>query len=76
MQADQSICYWLENFMSVKLLTEHHLKFLSLNSGEEMPDRDPLTYISWEENQVFVTINSNLLLDRAQFYQFYSGLRK
>ena len=40
-----------------------------------MPDRAPLTYIK-REIQVNVTINSNLLLDRAPFYHFYSGLRK
>ena len=73
MQADQSICYSLEYFISVELPTEHRLKFLSFNSGGEMPNRDPLTYISWE---VYVTINSNLLLDWAQFHHFYSGLRK
>ena len=26
-------CYWLEYSMSVKLLTEHHLEFLSLKGG-------------------------------------------
>ena len=29
-QSDQSLCYWLEYYMSVKLLTEHHLEFRSL----------------------------------------------
>ena len=32
-QADQSICLSLEYFMIVKLLTEHHLEFLSLKGG-------------------------------------------
>ena len=42
-----------------------------------MPHRDPLTYINLrEKKQVNVTINSNLLLDWAPFYHFYSGLRK
>ena len=41
-----------------------------------MPKRDPLTYINWEKIQVNATINSNLLLDLAPFYHFYSGLRK
>ena len=41
-----------------------------------MPDRDPLTYIIERKIQVNVTINSNLILDRAPFYHFYSGLRK
>ena len=32
-QSDQSLCYSLEYSMSVKLLTEHHLEFLSLKGG-------------------------------------------
>ena len=32
-QSDQSLCKSLEYSMSVKLLTEHHLEFLSLKGG-------------------------------------------
>ena len=32
-QADQRLCLLLEYFMIVKLLTEHHLEFLSLKGG-------------------------------------------
>ena len=32
-QSDQSLCMSLELSMSVKLLTEHHLEFLSLRGG-------------------------------------------
>ena len=32
-QSDQSLCYSLEYFMSVKLLTEHHLEFLCFKGG-------------------------------------------
>ena len=32
-QSDQSLCFWLEFSMSVKLLTEHHLECLSLKGG-------------------------------------------
>ena len=32
-QSDQSLCYSLENSISVKLLTEHQLEFLSLKGG-------------------------------------------
>ena len=32
-QSDQSLCYSLEYFMSVKLLSEHHLEYLSLKGG-------------------------------------------
>ena len=32
-QTDQSLCLSLEYSMSVKLLTEHHLEFLSLKAG-------------------------------------------
>ena len=32
-QSDQSLCSPLEYSMSVKLLTEHHLEFVSLTGG-------------------------------------------
>ena len=32
-QADQSLCKSLEYYMTVKLLTEHHLEFLRLARG-------------------------------------------
>ena len=32
-QSDQSLCLSLEHSMIVKLLTEHHLEFLSLKGG-------------------------------------------
>ena len=32
-QSDKSLCQSLEYFMSVKLLTEHHLKFLRFKGG-------------------------------------------
>ena len=32
-QSDQSLCYSLEYSMTIKLLTEHHLEFLSLKVG-------------------------------------------
>ena len=32
-QSDQSLCWSLEYFISVKLLTIHHLEFLSLKGG-------------------------------------------
>ena len=32
-QSDQSLCLFLEYSMTVKLLTEHHLEFLSLKGG-------------------------------------------
>ena len=32
-QSDQSLCKSLEYSMTVKLLTEHHLEFLSLKGG-------------------------------------------
>ena len=33
MQSDQSLCKLLEYYMNVKLLTEHHLEFLSVKGG-------------------------------------------
>ena len=32
-QSDQSLCQSIEYSMTVKLLTEHHLEFLSLKGG-------------------------------------------
>ena len=32
-QSDQSLCWLLEYFISVKLLTEHNLEFLNLKGG-------------------------------------------
>ena len=32
-QSDQSLCYWIEYSISVKLLSEHHLEFLSSQGG-------------------------------------------
>ena len=32
-QSDQSLCWSLEYSMNVKLVTEHHLEFLSLKVG-------------------------------------------
>ena len=32
-QSDQSVCESLEYYMNIKLLTEHHLEFLSLKGG-------------------------------------------
>ena len=34
-QSDQSLCLSLEYCMNVKLLTEHHLEFLSLKEAAE-----------------------------------------
>ena len=35
-QTDQSLCWLLEYSMSVKLLTEHHLEFLSLREAAQV----------------------------------------
>ena len=32
-QSDQSLCWSLEYYINIKLLTEHHLEFLSLKGG-------------------------------------------
>ena len=47
MQSDQSLCLWLEYSISVKLLTVHHLEFLSIKRGhtgsyESTPVKIPL----------------------------------
>ena len=36
-QSDQSLCKSLEHSMTVKLLTEQHLKFLSLKKAAQAP---------------------------------------
>ena len=36
MQSDQSLCLSFEYSMSVKLLTEHHLEFLSLKGATQV----------------------------------------
>ena len=41
-QSDQSLCLLLEYFMSAKLLTEHHLEFLSLKGGSTGSSESPL----------------------------------
>ena len=44
-QSDQSLCLSLEYSMSVKLLTEHHLEFLSLRGGYTGPSESTLVKI-------------------------------
>ena len=44
-QSDQTLCLSLEYSMSVKLLTEHHLPFLSLK-GAELQIRGSKGYFS------------------------------
>ena len=34
-QSDQNLCYSLDYFMIVRLLTEHHLEYLSENEAAE-----------------------------------------
>ena len=34
-QSDQSLCWSLEHFMNLNILTEHHLEFLSLTGGTD-----------------------------------------
>ena len=41
-QSDQSLCLSLEYSMTIKLLTEHHLEFLSLKGGCTGPSESTL----------------------------------
>ena len=41
-QSDQSLCLLLEYSMNIKLLTEHHLEFLSLTGGCTDPSESTL----------------------------------
>ena len=45
-QSDQSLCWSLECSMSVKLLSEHHLEFLSLKGGCRGPSESTLVKMS------------------------------
>ena len=44
--SDQSICWLLEYFMNIKLLTEHHLEFLSLKGGNTGSSESTLVKMS------------------------------
>ena len=51
--SDQSLCLSLEYSMSVKLLTEHHLEFLSLKGGCTGSSKSTLVkmpHLSWKSN--------------------------
>ena len=64
-QSDQSLCLSLECSMSVKLLTEHHLVFLSLEGGYTGSSESTLVKIPhcWKSHvtaliSIIISINS------------------
>ena len=76
-QTDQSLCKSLEYFMNVKLLTEHHLEFLSLKGGcrgsfESTLVKMPHCWKSHDAAYFFATwgetIHSHRKLKKKDFY--------
>ena len=63
-QTDQSLCWSLEYSMSVKLLTEHHLEFLSLTGACTGSSESPLVKMPhrWKSR---VTAHINKTLSRT-----------
>ena len=60
-QADLRLWWSLEYFMSVKLLTEHHLKFLSLKGGcTGLPESIHVKMPHWWKSRVAAQINWNI----------------
>ena len=63
-QSDQSICLSVEYSMTVKLLTEHHLEFLSLKGGCTGTSESPLVKMShcWKSRvTALIKVNSSAL---------------
>ena len=72
-QSDQSLCVTFEYSMSVKLLTEHHLEFLSLKRGctgshESTPVKMPLCWISHGMAQILKTTPHELTQVHMHIY--------
>ena len=73
MQFDRSLCKTLEYSMSIELLTEHHLEFLSLTGGWTGSSESTLAkchiignHISWlnyDDNEITALFISTLRLD-------------
>ena len=66
-QSDQSLCLWLEYSMNVKLLTEHHLEFLSLKGGctgssESTLVKMPNCWKSHALAQIYLVLTSKKLI--------------
>ena len=57
-QTDQSLCWSLEYSMSVKLLTEHHLEFLSLTGACTGSSESPLVKMPHRWNHVSQLIST------------------
>ena len=66
-QSDQSLCWSLEYLMTVKLLTLHHLEFLSLKGGytglsKSIHVKLPLCWKSHAPAHIFLTLWSLILI--------------
>ena len=67
-QSDQSLCYSLEYSLSVKLLTEHHLEFLSLKGDCTDSSESSLVKMHIVENHMsrlnyIVSVHYNTLVE-------------
>ena len=76
-QSDQSLCYSLEYYMIVKLLTEHHLEFLSLKGGCRGPSESthvkmPNCWKSHALAQLFCLGKSSCLIYSMVQWSWYS----
>ena len=71
-QSDQSLCLSLEFSMTVKLLTEQHLEFLSLKGG--CTDSSESTHVKmphfWKSHVTAQWISHYLLFSCCSFHQY------
>ena len=77
-QSDQSLCLSLEYSMIVKLLTEHHLEFLSLRGGcrgssESTHVKMPPCWKSHGLAQMSTTGNCTKRLPLSQTHRYYTN---
>ena len=67
-QSDQSLCKSLEDYMTVELLTEHHLEFLSLEGGFTGWSESTLVKMPrWKFNYTLLSIVLYYLTDLQKF---------
>ena len=68
MQSDQSICLWLDCSLSAKLLTEHHLEFLSLKGDFiDSSESTLVKMLHFWKSHVFANLCTNLHVCTRKF---------
>ena len=70
-RSDQSLCYSLEYSMIVKLLTEHHLEFLTLNGDCTGLSESTLDKIPHCWKSLILSFDRCFSLEYPYFCQFY-----